>query len=377
MPDSIHKTQRLLDLVALLVSRHYPLSRAQIWDEVEGYRTRVEEGSDNESLRRTFERDKKELLQLGFPLETKTDPLADPAEQQRYRLSHRDFYLPYLRLVREGRELEGERRPWTAPVADLDPEHSYLVASALHDLRGADEAMPSLAVESAFRKLTFDLARPDDVFGPPEVVLAADDEAALARVDALSAAVRRRNRVRFDYHSLTRDAHERRHVEPWGLLFKYNRWYLIAHDLDREARRTFRVSRMDALEVDDQAEAYELPKVDLGEWTGAEAWSLPGDEGREVTVDVRFSFPRSLWAARNGRGELVDEGEGGAAVRRFRVRSTDPFLRWLLSFGRDVEIEAPEALAERLSDLRRRVAEMHQGPPPEPTGPGGAAGGRR
>jgi predicted DNA-binding transcriptional regulator YafY len=251
------------------------------------------------------------------------------------------------------------------------------VADALHRLRGAEPVGPLHAAESAFRKLTFDLARSDEIFGEPEVILSADDPEALERVDHLSEAVRRRRRVRFDYHSLTRDAHARRHVEPWGLLFKYNRWYLIAHDLDRDARRTFRVSRMGQLEVEAGDAAFAEPDLDLSEWTRARAWSLPGQESEEMEVDVRFSFPRSLWADRNGHGSLVSSLEDGAAVRRFRVRSVDPFLRWLLSFGLEVEVAAPAALAEHLAGLRARVAQLHSGTPDASPGQGGAEGGGR
>lgn len=358
MPAAIRKVHRQLDLIALFVSRHYPLTRAQIWDEVEGYRTQL--GGDQASLRRMFERDKKELLRLGFPLKVEEDPLGESGEQYRYRLSHRDFYLPYLRLIREGAELEPRPKRSTTPPASLPPEDAWQLAEALHAYRRNPDLPHAHAAESAFRKLTFDLASPESEFGTASIILSSDDEEARARVEHLSDAIRQRRRARFDYHSISRDEVARRRVEPWALLFKFNRWYLVARDLDREARRIFRISRMSELEVDDEADAWSPVDLDLSEWTTADAWNLPGDEARATTVDVLMTFPRSLWADRNERGELIETRAGGATVRRFTVRSMDPFLRWLLTFGREVEVEAPESVARALNDLRSRVADLHR-----------------
>ncbi len=358
-PRPATKVQRLLDLIAVLTTRHYPLTRGQLWDEVEGYRAPLARGTAEDSVRRTFERDKKELLALGFPLQVVEDATADPEDRLRYRLSHRDVHLPYLRLVREGAALEARPKPSSTPPGRVPPEEVWRAAQALDRLRKNPALPRSAAAESAFRKLTFDLADPEAGFDPVEVILTPDDDAANARVEALSRAVRERRRVRFRYHTMTRDAVEDRHVEPHALLFKLNRWYLAAHDLGRKGERVFRISRMDALGVDDASGAFDPPRVELDRWENAQAWALPGDDAPPTDVDVRFAFPRSLWAARNDRGALVSEGNDGSAVRRFQVRSADAFLRWVLSLGREAEIEAPAELARALHDLRSRVAAIH------------------
>ena len=35
-----------------------------------------------------------------------------------------------------------------------------------------------------------------------------------------------------------------RTVEPWGVVTEKGRWYLVGHDRDRDATRTFRLSRI-------------------------------------------------------------------------------------------------------------------------------------
>jgi proteasome accessory factor B len=372
-PQTATRVQRLLDLIAVLTTRHYPLTRAQLWDEVEGYRAPLARGMEEASVRRTFERDKKELLRLGFPLQVVEDATAHAEDRLRYRLSHRDVHLPYLRLVREGEALEGRPKASTTPPGRIAPQDAWLAAEALHRLRKNPSLPRSTAAESAFRKLTFDLADPEAGFDPVEVILTPDGPETHDRMELLARALRERRRARFQYHSMARDAKGSRQVEPHALLFKLNRWYLAARDLDREADRVFRLSRMEGVTLDDAAGAFDPPEVDLSRWESAQAWALPGDDTPPAPVDVRFAFPRSLWAARNDRGTLVSEGEDGSAVRRFQVRSADAFLRWILSMGREARIEAPAELAEALAQLRTRVARLYA----EDGGgdPAGSAGG--
>lgn len=360
-PPKIQKAQRLLDFIAVLTTRHYPLTRSQLFDEVPGYQLPRDHGATEESVRRTFERDKKELLELGFPLRTIEDPRAEPEDRQRYQLSHRDFYLPYLKLVRrqDGEPLEGRRKASVTPSAGIQPEQAWVVADALQRLRKSPGLPRSVAADSAFRKLTFDLVDAESDFPSHEVILSSDDDEVGKRMDLLAAALRKRRVVSFEYRSAARDEVSQRRVEPTALLFKLNRWYLVAHDLDREASRTFRVSRMRAVQPQGPHMAFEVSGVDLDAWTRAEAWNLPGDEAPLAEVDVRFHFPRSLWAERNSHGEVVSTHHDGSAVRRFQVRSVDAFLRWLLAQGTEVSIEAPDELNEALWALRLQVAALY------------------
>ncbi len=360
MPSTPNKTQRQLDLIAFLVARRFPVPREEIWDGVEGYAQQVRDGAKDESIRRTFERDKKDLLDMGFPLETVQQPVAESGESQLYRLSPRNFYLPYLRLLQADDEDGQIPKKSDTPAASIAPERAWIVAEALSVLRENPSLPAADAADSAFRKLTFDLHEPASHFGTAPLIVTADDDETRARVDELNRAIRERRVVRFRYHSLGRDQVLDREVAPWSLLYKYNRWYLIGHDRMREARRTFRVSRMSDLAIDDApAPHFEPARMDMTEWHAASAWNLPGDDSREVQVEVRFEFPRSLWAARNELGELVLEMEGGAAVRRFSVRAADPFLRWLLSLQEEVSVVSPSDLAEALDALRAQVARMY------------------
>ena len=64
-----------------------------------------------------------------------------------------------------------------------------------------------------------------------------------ATLEAVTAAVRDRHVLRFDYGATESDA-PRRRVEPHDVVSRQGRWYLIAWDLDRDDWRVFRLDRL-------------------------------------------------------------------------------------------------------------------------------------
>jgi len=405
MPEPISKVQRWLDLIAYLVGRHFPVPVEELMEGLPAYARDWVEGDETAraSVRRKFERDKDELRDLGIPLETVTYTINFGQEEaQGYRISRKDFFLPYLKLLR--RELAGpaeasprrglgfldrirgqERPPPPEPApspeetllsADMDLFHlgrdgslevrEDVAADAIWGLRELADlpGFPlSPAARSAYRKFTFDLDPAEIPRGkvvyavPPETVRAEE------HLDALSDALLRRKKVTFGYHGIQRDQVTQREVRPWGLLFKHSHWYLVGWDETREAERIFRVDRMEAVRVNPWAPAtpdYDMPEEPvLDAYRSREAWEL-GEAEETVHALVRFRFPTSLWAARNGYGEPVGEADEGSTLRRFQVRQPNPFLRWILSLEGDAVIESPPALKEALRTMARQVADLYR-----------------
>jgi hypothetical protein len=97
----------------------------------------------------------------------------------------------------------------------------------------------------------------------------------------------------------------------------------------------------------------------LGEYVGRRAWELGDAAEPAVRAHVRFPFPLSLWAERNGHGTLADRHDDGSTVRAFDVRQVEPFVRWVLGCGGEAQIVAPDALADALRALATRIADAH------------------
>jgi proteasome accessory factor B len=314
-----------------------------------------------------FERDKDELKALGIPIETVDLSINYGTEAVKaYRLSNRDFYLPYLKLISP--EATGSA-PGLQPPRTAQMQLSAPQVGIVHDALSRVSWIPSSPLkreaDSALRKLTFDLS--DSLRQPVASVLYVDRPEAgeiRSRVRTLSDALLARKRVRFTYHGIHRGEDTEREVAPYGLLFQRGHWYLVGHDSTREAVRVFRIGRMEEPRANTKAPKnpdYEIPgDFSLDEYRDRDAWELGSEEDRTLEARVLFEFPTSLWADRNGYGALEEEMPDGSQVRSFQVRQVSPFLRWILSLEGRARIAAPEALAAGLRSLAREVLAVYE-----------------
>ena len=361
--ERITKAQRLLDLIACLLGRRTPMTVEQIFEAVPAYRRAAgPDGDPNpESVRRMFERDKDELRGLGIPIDTQQFPVnygLDTADG--YVLRPGALYLPYLKIVAAS---EDAAPPTAGGPADPVFASGELEA-ALQALREAAEApeWPLKAeTRSAFRKLAFDLGSLPERSPVLHTRPPGADEVG-ETLSVLADAIVRRKRIAFRYHGLVRGEATDRDVAPYGLLIQHGTCYMIGHDELRDAVRMFHVGRIESPQVNRSSPAsadYEIPDdFALSEYGDREAWEI-GGEDEEISVRVRFTPPMSLWAARNGFGEVVEEAEDGGEIRRFDVRHLRPFLCWILGLGGDARIVEPPGPAGELRRLAAAIGDAH------------------
>ena len=243
------KLQRWIDLLAALLRRRYAVPFEELAQEVPGYQPGKQSKA---ALRRMFERDKDELRAFGVPIETVLSP---EGEAEGYRLATKEFYLPYLSMVVEGRKTAPKRvdRYGYKALAGLAFEPDELAAVAEAAARVRALGVPELAAlaESACRKLAFDL--PVDAARAAEVQVAGPVEDHDEIFDVLAGALERRKRVTFTYRSMGRDEEAERTVEPMGLFFLGRHWYLAARAPGEEMVKNFRLSRMTGAVANGQA----------------------------------------------------------------------------------------------------------------------------
>ena len=351
--------RRWTDLIASLLRHHYAIPFETIARQVPGY---APEGKESDSVKRTFERDKAELLRFGVPIETALDDTGQPTL---YTIRRKSFHLPYLYLAAE----EGRVAPAHGKVdrdgyralqsLDFEPDELAAVAAAAARVRALGDPTLAADAESAMRKLAFDLpvgaAAPLDT---PYIVAprAQPDPAAF---DTLGDALRDRKVVTFDYHAMGSDAITGREVEPYGLFYLNGHWYLAGCDREKRALRNFRLSRMGRV-VSNRARAgtpdFEVPaSFDLREHARSrQAWELGDGDATEAIVEFVRDSGAAAGAARLG---VMVENEPGR--RRFLVRRIDSFARWLLSFGGDARPVSPRAVVAEYEEQLRRTRELY------------------
>ena len=107
------KIERLLNLVSALLDAEKPLSRQSIRERIPGAYS-----ENDESFRRTFERDKDELRSLGIPISLHTVPGTHPPVDG-YQILKGDYEADH-------------------PILDADEIAALHLASNLFHLSGAD-----------------------------------------------------------------------------------------------------------------------------------------------------------------------------------------------------------------------------------------------
>ena len=321
------RAERLVNLViALLGTRQY-VTAARIRATVPGYET--DDGSEraDEAFKRMFERDKAELREMGVPLETGRTSAFDTEDG--YRIARAEYELPEITLTGEEAAAVGlALRLWeSAQLAGA--AHSALVklraAGVDVDPQRTLPIQPRLdAVEPAF--------------------------------EACYAAARDRRRVEFDYRRPDEDTAARRHVQPWGVVAWHGRWYLVGQDLDRQAPRVFRLSRVvGSPAVTGPEGAFAPPPgVDLAAIVARQAG---GGEEQLVVVRARPGTAVGL------RRAALPLGTGPDGDDRLQLTTTEPaaLADQLAAYGPDVVVEAPTAVRDAVVARLTRLAAMDGG----------------
>ncbi|WP_456847384.1 helix-turn-helix transcriptional regulator, partial [Cellulomonas sp. P5_C6] len=125
-------------------------------------------------------------------------------------------------------------------------------------------------------------------------------------------------RVRLAYRSESGNAWSTV-VEPWAVVVRHGRWYLLCHSLSSDARRAYRVDRVEGVEVLDEAFA---PPEDLDAVAELEAHLAVGWEyGVEVLVEAPVHRAQRWLPRELGRLEPVD----GSTCRLVGTTSNPPW----------------------------------------------------
>lgn len=200
------RTERMLNLLFVLLNSSVPLTREQIRERVPGYN-----GSD-EAVERMFERDKAALRDLAIPVETKPVDLFHD-DVVGYRINRKDWLMPELSLTSQ--------------------ERTYLALAA----SAWQTAQQRTAAQQAVRRIS---AQELDSVPVVPISLAKGRK----HIPELLAAIAANHTVSFDYVGTTDSTSIRRTVDPWRALLHSGHWYLVGFDQDKGETRMYRTDRI-------------------------------------------------------------------------------------------------------------------------------------
>ncbi len=139
-------------------------------------------------------------------------------------------------------------------------------------------------------------------------------------------------------------------VDPWAVVVRHGRWYLLGWSHSKDARRVLRVDRVEHVEAlaDPFVPPADLDPVQTLEEHLSEGWRHAVDVVVEAPLEeVARKLPRKL-----GRLEAIDE-------RRTRLVGSTDELDWyaahLAGLGADFRVCAPQELREEVRELGERL----------------------
>lgn len=311
------RTERLLNLLFLLMSSTRPVSKATIRESLPAYA----DSPSDAAFERMFERDKEELRSMGVPIETVVgDQGAGGVDG--YRVRGDEYALPEVSFTSE--------------------ELTVLAVAA----QVWEQASLGPAARGALRKLEAagGVARADGVGVVTRVTTPEPS------FPAFLAASQARRPVTFGYRKPGELEAAPRRLEPWGLVARRGHWYVVGRDRDRDAPRVFRLARVvgavtpEGKDVRDGS--YDVPAPDVVESL------VPGRDDQPdavATVRVRAGAAASL---RRGSGPAVaDPDHSGWDLIEAHYSDAEAFAARLVGYGRNVVVVGPEEL--RAAVVRR------------------------
>jgi len=324
MGDRVDRTERLLNLVFALMGAARAVPRAVIRDTVPGYA----EAASESAFERMFERDKDELRSMGIPVETVTDDLG---EVLGYRIT-RDAYA----------------------MADLDLTVAERAAIAIASSVWGSAALGAVAGTAA-RKIEAALGTSDswDPEGLTSNIALTSADAALL---PLMQAIRTDRVVTFAYQAPAAPGPQRRTLSPWRLLSTEGHWRVTGWDHDRNAERTFRVSRIVGA-VSVTAQTRSAPPATH------ERQPVSADTGVRAIVDVHPHRGATLRRARVQTGDLRPSPD--LEEQRFEVKfsTMDALIGAVLAAGPDARVISPPEVIALVVEHLERIDAAHSGEP--------------
>jgi len=309
--DAVPKFERLMNLVAFLLASPEPVPFSLIRKTVVGDNDLARE----DAVEKRFDRDKKELREIGIPVE-----YVQSDEQGRD-----GYFIP--------------RDQYFHTELDLSQDEAAVLVMLANSARGGNDAISS-NLRSALLKMAIDSPLQEEVANAiaqrhvRAFTRGKRDRAVLDNLDKLVAAVAERREVKFRYRKADTKQVTERVVHPFGLGYREGEWYLVGEDQQRKDLRQFKVLRIQGAVHVKKARrpAFHPPAgFDIEEHIERPPWEYTG--GKAEVAEILF-HPDVAWMVSENLlpGQRLETRPDGAGVLKLKVRKTADTYQRMLGF---------------------------------------------
>ena len=175
----------------------------------------------------------------------------------------------------------------------------------------------------------------------------------------LQQAILKKRKVNISYNSLFEGGTISVELSPYHLLYNRRAWYVLGHSSLHKSVRTFKLNRINKLEITDRC-FLDGEKFDLYEYLGR-AWSMI-PEGRLYNIRLRFlpKVANNVTEVQWHSTQTVTRNSDGSATVEFRVDGLGEITWWVLGYGDQVQVLAPRALRKKVVEAAKNMVKLNQ-----------------
>jgi len=175
----------------------------------------------------------------------------------------------------------------------------------------------------------------------------------------LQQAIVKKRKVDLRYHSLFEGTIIDVELCPYHLLYNNRAWYVLGRSSLHKSVRTFKLNRIRELTTTEKC-FVDGENFDLYDYLGR-AWSMI-PEGRIHNIKLRFlpKVANNVAEVQWHSTQKVVRNSDGSATVEFRVDGIGEITWWILGYGDQVKVIAPEALRKKVLEVAKNMVKLNE-----------------
>ncbi|NLO83197.1 MAG: WYL domain-containing protein [Clostridiales bacterium] len=170
-------------------------------------------------------------------------------------------------------------------------------------------------------------------------------------------AIKQRKRLEILYYTASKDERKLRQVDPYAVVHREGSWYLIGFCHLRNQIRTFKLVRIEHIEILNTSFVYPA-EFSISDYM-SNIFSII--QGEKYNVEIRFFHPASIWVREKTwlpTQQIEDLGDGSILFKA-TVKGLIDIKRWVMSFGKLAVVQKPKELVKNIQNELKELNDLY------------------
>jgi len=174
-------------------------------------------------------------------------------------------------------------------------------------------------------------------------------------------AIRESKAIRIRYRSPYGDGAVKSYeLSPWGVFFRAHAWYLWAGNPSCGEARTFRISRIAQVVMEERPMTLPQPKAGVAAFAESAWYACPGEPCHGIRIRVSPPLADVVAETRwHVSQSLAREGDGSLLLSA-TVPDLDEVARWVMASAPYAEVLEPQELRRKIASLAQENIKRHK-----------------